>query len=716
MNGVGTDLRNPSATTLVDFCMIFLLLSLALQVPDSTAYLDRDARVLVARARAARDSTRDDIRAYTAVVKQRVGVTLRTPLKDRTIFRNESAARVRWSRDHETLIRVLGARQWHPGSNYTNWELHDFAFDEVFDPTLDRLYFGLTDSRDKDVWIDHPLLAGSEANYRFRTGDTITMSFPDGKRVRVVQLHVLPRTNQPRLISGSIWIEPVSGSIVKAAFRSASKFNLEKDTDVFEDDDDLENVPGVFKPFELDVTMISIEYSYWRLKHWLPRSMRFEGTARAGIVTAPAAMEMAYDIEDVVDETDPPEADSTRAVLRAWRNEVDTDIVPRRQNGKRVYVILPEDRNSLFNSPDIPPPIWENAPEFISEKQLREMYGGLADLPLPPVGGAKGNFEWGLRRELIRYNRVESLSVGARGDAQFTQGTLSAIGRIGFADLHPNLELTARRETLRRTVTLSGGHALTAVDPHSLSLGASAAALLLGRDDGEYYRTTGARFTISPPPMRAEWYRFSVFAEQQRSVDRETNISIAHLIDRGHDFRPNFIADRADLAGAELSLRGWWGTDPRGWQAGLETTVEAARGDFAYERGSITARLAAPVLQNVRFALEAGAGTSEGKLPAQKQFFLGGARTLRGYAGSAAVGSSFARGRAELAITRPEFGVSFFSDAGWAGNRADFATSNALLSAGVGATIMDGLIRVDLARALRKPKGWRLELYLDAIL
>jgi hypothetical protein len=121
--------------------------------------------------------------------------------------------------------------------------------DEVFDPTLDRLYFGLTNNDDDDVWIDHPLNDGSERDYRFQTGDTLRMSFPDGQRVSVVELRVLPRTNKPRLITGSIWIEPVSGSIAKAAFRSSSKFNLEKDTNVFDDDDDLEHVPGIFKPF-----------------------------------------------------------------------------------------------------------------------------------------------------------------------------------------------------------------------------------------------------------------------------------------------------------------------------------------------------------------------------------------------------------------------------------------------------------------------------------
>ncbi|HSL70296.1 MAG TPA: hypothetical protein VK864_08625, partial [Longimicrobiales bacterium] len=148
----------------------YLLLALALQSADTTAYLDRDAQRLVAQARAARESVVDDIRAYTAIVKQRVGVTLRTPLKDRTLFRNESAARVRWSRDEEIVVRVLGSRQFHPGANYTDWKLSSFMLDEVFDPSMDRLYFGFTNSDDDDIWLDHPLLPGSERNYRFRTG------------------------------------------------------------------------------------------------------------------------------------------------------------------------------------------------------------------------------------------------------------------------------------------------------------------------------------------------------------------------------------------------------------------------------------------------------------------------------------------------------------------------------------------------------------------
>ncbi|MGH7470525.1 MAG: BamA/TamA family outer membrane protein [Longimicrobiales bacterium] len=690
-----------------------LVLALA-QSPDSTAYLDAQARVLVARARAAQDSLESTIQAYTAVVKQRIGVALRTPLKDRTLYRSEAAARIRWHRDDMTVIKVLGARQYHPGMDYTDVDIAKFSMDELFDPSLDRLYFGLTYADDEDVWIDHPLLEGAEEKYRYQTGDTITMGFPDGKQVRVVELRVLPRRNAVRLISGSVWIEPVSGAIVKAAYRLPATFNMERDTDVFEDDDDLEHVPGIFKPFELDFTMISVEYSYWRLKHWLPRALRMEGTARAGIIKAPAAMEISYDIQEVEEVGD--SSVSARQTLREWRTDED-HVDTSRRDGRRRYAIIPDDREKLIKSPDLPPPVWDSSPDFITEKELRSMYGGLAQLPLPPALVTNVTVRWGLQaQDLLRFNRVEGPSVGVRVEAQRTAATYWSTARLGLADLAPNLEVGARRETLRRTLTASASHGLVAIDARSLQLGSSVSALVLGRDDGEYYRATALRFAVSPPPARAEWYRLTLFAERQRSAARETDWSLPHFFDRGIDFRPNMQADAADLAGAELSLRGWYGSDPRMWQAGVELTLDGAAGDFRYGRATLTTRTAFPIVGHWRGALEAAGGSSEGGLPVQKQFFLGGAHTLRGYGGSAAVGSSFVRGRAELAYATSAVGLALFSDAGWAGERASFTTSQSLLSAGVGGTILDGLIRIDLARALRRPTGWRLELHLDAIL
>lgn len=39
-----------------------------------------------------------------------------------------------------------------------------------------------------------------------------------------------------------------------------------------------------------------------------------------------------------------------------------------------------------------------------------------------------------------------------------------------------------------------------------------------------------------------------------------------------------------------------------------------------------------------------------------------------------------------------------------------------LWSAGLGVSVLDGYLRADVARALVSPTGWRLALYLDALL
>jgi hemolysin activation/secretion protein len=123
-----------------------------------------------------------------------------------------------------------------------------------------------------------------------------------------------------------------------------------------------------------------------------------------------------------------------------------------------------------------------------------------------------------------------------------------------------------------------------------------------------------------------------------------------------------------------------------------------------------------PLIVGVRAGLEIEGGRIWGEAPLQRNWFLGGTRSLRGYEGGVAVGASHLRGRAELAR---DFGAarwSLFSDWGWAGEASAFDERDALLSAGVGLSVLDGLLRFDVARALRSPTGWRLELYLDALL
>lgn len=49
--------------------------------------------------------------------------------------------------------------------------------------------------------------------------------------------------------------------------------------------------------------------------------------------------------------------------------------------------------------------------------------------------------------------------------------------------------------------------------------------------------------------------RRRIYAERQRSVERNTDFSVTHLIDSDHTFRENFTADAAEQLGARVRLR-----------------------------------------------------------------------------------------------------------------------------------------------------------------
>ena len=117
------------------------------------------------------------IASYTAVVRQRGAAMLRMPLRDRLLDREESAARIRWSRDGDEVVQVLAARE--TGMNGAEkGHLHDMA-DDVFDPAGDRVYFAMqdfgVDADDDELWTAHPLAEGSEAHYSYASGDTMTV-------------------------------------------------------------------------------------------------------------------------------------------------------------------------------------------------------------------------------------------------------------------------------------------------------------------------------------------------------------------------------------------------------------------------------------------------------------------------------------------------------------------------------------------------------------
>lgn len=717
-------------------------------------YEDASARALHEAAVAARERREDSVVRYTALVRQRIGASLRMPLKDRTLFRSEAAYRVFWSRAGQTLVQVLALREETP-LGVSRGQTHQGLFDQAFDPANDRLLFGFVDPDedmgrpgDDDFWFEHPLLPEYRSSYRFSVGDTLVIALPDGRRVEAVELRVVPQEADVHRMTGSLWIVPESGALVRAAYRLSDTFDAFRDIADLraEEDRDLKYVPGLFKPWTFELSLIAVDYALWDFDVWLPRSMRAEGVATAGILKAPAALDLSYEIEDVVTEADLAAGDDdqdavpdvrfqTRAEAMDYLARVAGDQdVPyvveggwterRGRRGRRtVGYLVPEDPDVLTSSPELPPPVWEDGPGFASRDEIEELFGGIADLPAPPLAGMPATFRWGLQRpDLVRYNRVEALSVGARGQLRPNSpvGPLSMTltARLGAGDRVPNVRLDATREGLRRRVTWSVFHELAAVqeERRALGLGNSITAAVFGRDDGDYFRRSGAWLELSPPSAERTWFRVRALAEYHRPVAAETGFALWHVADDAWAFRPNLDAAEGWEVGGLVTLSPYWGGDPRSVQGGVELSARASGADFEYASASVESRVAMPLPSDFRIGLEAGMGTSWGAPPPQRLWLMGGAGTLRGYGPRAMEGRSYWRARGELARQHSFGALSLFGDLAWAGPRDRIRLDDALAAAGVGLSLVDGLIRVDAAWALRAPRGFRLEAYLDGIL
>jgi hypothetical protein len=381
-------------------------------------------------------------------------------------------------------------------------------------------------------------------------------------------------------------------------------------------------------------------------------------------------------------------------------------------------VIVPDDTASLLASPLLPRSFDDEGP-FLSSTEARDL-GRLAGLlPETPWHTHAPSLRFGPGGTgLIRYNRVEALSVGGRLGLDLGRLTADLTARVGTGDWWPNLELGLGHETPDVAVRLAGYRRLAAANPDArpLGIGNSLGALVLGRDDGVYYYSWGGELLLHPVATAARSYEWRLFAEWQRPADQETDLSLPHLVRKRHLFRPNITADAAREFGASLLLRGARGVSTRGVTIGAELSMAASLGTYDFARTSLTTRLTAPLPHRLLGALELAAGATGGPAPAQSRWYLGGPATLRGYPGAVTAGPDFWRARVEIANASPGVRLAAFGDAGWAGVATSFTAGRPLVAVGMGASFLDGILRVDLARGLVSPKGWRMDFYVDGIL
>jgi hypothetical protein len=715
-------------------CMLAAVaLLLALQSPsDSTAYLDPGARDLVARARLRRATAEEAITDYHARVQERISIGLRALRRDRTFFQREMAAQIAWHRYGPDTVTMLGAREAIPvvyANTRVPEDLDTDAPDLAFEPGRGRIDIGIGDSE----FVYDPLAEGGEAQYRFQSGDTTVITLQDGRTIRLLELRIIPRRDEFHLLTGSFWIEDEHAALVRAVFRPARAWDLERDlAGDPSDSSDAKGIPGFLKPIRAEVRYITAEYALVDGKWWLPRLIAFDAVATAGsFLTTPMRYERVFSDFDV---TASP-GGGLAAADTSLRDSLERDTMPpdsaaiiacqgragcrcTRRACRTAVVIVPQDTASLLTSPYLPRS-FDDAGAFLSSSEARELGRAVGLLPQTPWHAHAPSLRFGPGGTgLMRYNRVEALSLGARMGFDFGRLTADVTARVGTADRWPNVEVGVEHPGSDVSLRVAGFRRLAAANPDTrpLGIGNSLGALLLGRDDGVYYYGWGGELLLRPAPTAARSYEWRLFAEWQRPADKETDLSLPHLLRDRHEFRPNVRADVAREFGTALTLRGARGVSTRGVTVGAELTMAANLGTYEFARTSLTTRLTAPLPRRLLGAVELAAGATGGDAPVQGLWYLGGPATLRGYPGGVIAGPDFWRARVEVANASPGVRLAAFGDAGWAGLGTAFTRGRPLVAAGIGASFLDGIVRVDLARALVSPKGWRVDFYVDGIL
>jgi hypothetical protein len=399
--------------------------------------------------------------------------------------------------------------------------------------------------------------------------------------------------------------------------------------------------------------------------------------------------------------------------------------------GPRMAIRLPCDPTALARSTELPGSIYDPGEEPFGSAERDALLGALgfglqsAWAPQRPV------LHVGL--DLLRYNRIEGLSLGVGATSHLGRGyTAHALARLGTADLVPNGELSLARSNGRVEYRLGVFHRLGVANDDRgapLALGASVANLLYGRDEGFYYRTWGAELGGSRAgsgPFGGATLLWRTFAERHRTAGREPNTqaSLGHALGRAR-FTSNVEAVPLTALGVGGDLARSFGADPAGGRVDARVRAEAALTDRAdsvrtsgYGRLVLDGTLARP-LGPLAVALTAAAGASAGDLPTQRAFRVGGLHTVRGQfaraEGTGRVGDAFWLARGEIGLAMPVARPALFYDVGWAGPRNALSHPGRPLSgAGVGLSLLDGLVRLDVARGIRPERRWRTDLSIGA--
>ncbi len=711
------------------------------------AYLDPQARRLVQGARGARDSASLALESYAVRARERHLWQFDAPRSSYVIQDYQQEYRFRWARNDAAVMRMDAY-----------WILHSSlagdppygagmqaAVKRGLDPYRSPFRFalamlpetvGAAPETGKPEFVS-PLDSGAEQFYRYRSGDTVTVSTPGGQTVRAVAVNAVPRRRAVRFVSAVLWIEAESFGLVRLAFRPAKPIDSELVWCVVCEGGggprvlvDLaggaegapgdasqapggggKSAPGVLgrlanaalrsamPRMELGVAAVVADYALWDSRHWLPRSMTLEASMapvdefvandELRETSGGVSSQVVFDVEEIRERGADPE--TALEVARRWQEPEDHVDEAGRPDPAATWTLRPPDslarlRNRFAGA------LWDEE-SLHGDGATERMASELA--AIEGEAGEDAVFEtspWSfepplLTLRLLGYSRDEGFSAGTRIWRRFPWGRAVVSARIGTKLTEPRATFAVEREFPDWRVRVSAYH----------DLRPAAMALDFGAVEGRaarWYAADGIALRAAPARRNRAFLSLRVFAE------------------RHDESGPGAHATRAGAAGAWTP---WWGGRAgRLLQGGGELSVEGAVGRGRLLRIAATAAVVVGRDRPWSFAAEGGGARTWSRSRRADPWLLDGSGDwLRGHPPLLLPGAVVWRGRADAQRRLWFVRLSAFAD--WAVVRGhDFGSAGAGL-------VWPGGIRFDVARKLAlEPAGvvparpkWRTYLRFD---
>jgi hypothetical protein len=720
-----------------------LLLALALFVaaqsppPDSSAFSDVRTATLIGFAIERHHAPDEAVQDYTAKFRYRLsfGLGRRRWARVANAAVEEQEGRVQWSAPNDLRVDILGRRSTARSASLQ------------LSSDFDRPWFiprALPDSirvfgnEIPPQAALHPLAVDGPDWYHYRLTDSVRITTPSGRRVKLLGVEVLPRRPGSSLVSGRLWLDEESHDLVRFSFRFVG-------TELWLDREDKDPEISARRVNDIVSRVLTLdadlEYALQEDRSWMPYRQVVSGRVELpwfGELVIPFQATTTFDEYELntghpvaftvplpPEVTDP---DSVRALRLAQRDSLRAERRRRRANGETPDGEARDDagrwnggRFEIHRPPSDSLKAyagWDDSlvleDDPAADQEVTQVQVDLerlsVGLPSELTGRSTHGFTWERLIDFLRYNRVQGLAPGLGyhfqlpGDG-FTTARVEA--RFGLSDHRLTGGLTLLREAPGARWTFSAYHDLRSSDPFGKGngFGNSLNALFVGHDDADYQLVNGVRLNREASLGVGTELTTAVLLEQQRSVRREAKSWLNDALGGTGVFPANPPIVEGTFGGGVVrldhgGLRSRWslGADILG--NGHRTT---ARG-FGWYRLPLWSGSAAPAI-----VLRAGITTSS-PLP-QQLFRIGGGETVRGFDYGARRGQAFWAAQLDWPLRRGLIQPVVFADAGQAADASSLFRSRAIAGAGGGLALLGGLLRFDLSHPIRRGgSGLRFDL------